>query len=194
MRAPPRLIVLSGGSGVGKSTLARELQQRLQPEPWLHFSVDTLLGCYPAAQLERANQHNDWSGIDVPALLRASHASLRALLQQGHRVIFDVVVMTERAARELLQALPDESPLLVQLHCDWEETRRRTLQRGDRSLAEAEQGFRQAGRHLEADLCLDSRAHDPAALAEVLRVALNAVDGSAWERNRRRYGFVPAQA
>lgn len=81
--ATPRLIVLTGGSGVGKSTLALHLQAALQPEVWLHFSVDTLLNCYPAAQLERANRHNDWAGIEVKTLLRSAYACLHVLVAQG---------------------------------------------------------------------------------------------------------------
>lgn len=188
--AKPRVIVLNGGSGVGKSTLAQQLQTALQPEVWLHFSVDTLLNCYPAAQLERANQHNDWTGIEVKTLLRSAYACLQVLIAQGHRVIFDVVVLSERGARELLQALPDTTPLLVELHCNWDETRRRTLARGDRSLAEAEHGFHHAGRQLEADLRLDSAAQEPAGLAQAVIAALahSAAEGGAWERNRRLLG------
>ena len=35
------VIVLNGGSSSGKSSIARQLQARLAPEPWLTFGVDT---------------------------------------------------------------------------------------------------------------------------------------------------------
>lgn len=185
----PRLIVLTGGSGVGKSTLARELQRELLPDCWLHYSVDTVLACYPAELQAQANQHNDWSGIDVKKLLRSSYAGLRVLLEQGHAVIFDAVVMTERAAGELVLSLPELPVLWVQLHCHWPELRRRTLARGDRSLAEAERGFHHADGHLEVDLRLNSGSQEPRPLALAVREALSRVHESegAWRRNQRRY-------
>lgn len=184
-----RLIVLMGGSGVGKSTLARELQQQLLPACWLHYSVDALLACYPADLRARANLHNDWSGIDVRTLLRSSYASLRLLLDQGHSVIFDVVVMSERAARELVNCLADIPALWVQLGCAWPELQRRTLARGDRSLAEAEGGFERAHGHLETDLQLDTGGQEAAALARAVRAALplRRASAAAWQRNCRRY-------
>ena len=47
-----RLIVIEGGSGTGKSSLAGSLQERFQPQQWLHFSVDTLLYCLPGSVLD----------------------------------------------------------------------------------------------------------------------------------------------
>src|ERR1700761_8913241 len=43
-----QLIVLNGGSSVGKSTIARCLQAVL-PEPWLTVGVDTLITALPMA-------------------------------------------------------------------------------------------------------------------------------------------------
>ena len=41
-----QVIVLNGGSSSGKSRLARSLQQVL-PEPWLTFSIDSLIEAMP---------------------------------------------------------------------------------------------------------------------------------------------------
>jgi chloramphenicol 3-O-phosphotransferase len=55
--------------------------------------------------------------------------------------------------------------LIVNLTCAWEEISRRTVSRGDRTLAEAEHGHRNASGHLEADLTLDSTTVSPEWLA-----------------------------
>ena len=181
-------MVVTGGSGTGKSTLARSLQDRLLPTQWLHFSVDTILYCLPPSILEMANGRNDWSLIDTRSVHRSAYACLAALLDDGNRVIFDCVVMTERGAKELLVALRAYHPVLIELTCSWEETRRRTIARGDRTLEEAERGFETAGRCLEPDYRVDTTQRDADDIARML------IDASrqqprhqAWEQNLARY-------
>ena len=86
----------------------------------------------------------------------ASHACTETLLGLGHRVIFDSVIVTERGAHNMLSRLSRFNPLLVELTCSWEMIRERTLARGDRTLAEAENGYRNAAGHLKAHLTFDS--------------------------------------
>jgi len=181
-----RLVVIEGCSGSGKSALARALQERLLPRQWLHFSVDTVLYCLPDSILDRVNRHNDWSSVDASGITRAAYGCLDALLAQGHSVLFECVVMTERRARELLEALRPHRPLLVRLTCSWDEVRRRTLARGDRTLEEAEHGFRTSGLHLVADRELDTTQRTPAALAEALAPFLEAAGHDGWERSLAR--------
>ncbi len=181
-----RLVVIEGCSGSGKSSLARALQERLLPQQWLHFSVDTVLYCLPGPILERANLHNDWSAVDMGGITRAAYGCLDVLLEQGHSVLFECVVMTERRSRELLGALRTHQPLLVRLTCPWEEIRRRTLARGDRTLEEAEHGFRHSGLHLAADLEVDTAQRTPAELAEALAPALASTAHDGWERSLAR--------
>src|SRR4030095_6738086 len=151
-----KLVVITGSSGVGKSTLARALQERLLPDRWLHFSVDTIFYCLPRSVVLRADQQNDWSLVDSRAIVSAAYACTRTLLDLGHRVIFDAVILTENGAKELLRAFDGLDPLLVELTCSWNEIERRTIARGDRTLAEAEHGYRNAGGYLKADHVFDS--------------------------------------
>lgn len=183
-----RLVVIEGCSGSGKSALAHALQERLLPRQWLHFSVDTVLYCLPGPILERANLHNDWSSVDTGAITRGAYGCLDALLAQGHSVLFECVVMTERRARELLGALRSHRPLLVRLTCAWDEIRRRTLARGDRTLEEAEHGFKTSGLHLVADFELDTTQRTPAELAEALAAFLETAGLNGWERSLARLG------
>jgi chloramphenicol 3-O-phosphotransferase len=186
----PNLVIICGGSGTGKSTLAQALQEELLPEIWLHFSVDAVLYCLPESLVQRANRKNDWSLIDVKSITRGAYACLRALLAEGHKILFDCVVSTEVGARNLLLALSDFRPVFVGLTCGWEETRRRTLGRGDRTLEEAEYGFRNANGHLDLDYAIDTTALPPQEIATRLIAGWREQrEHVAWHTNRIRYSL-----
>lgn len=150
------LIIISGGSGTGKSTLSKALQEALLPDTWLHFSVDSVLYCLPPSILDRANHKNDWSLIDPKLTGSSAYACAKTLLDAGHKVIFDCVILSEKGANAMLSAFQEYRPILVGLSCSWEETKRRTLARGDRTLDEAEQGFRNAAKHLRHDYTFET--------------------------------------
>jgi chloramphenicol 3-O-phosphotransferase len=168
------LIVISGGSGTGKSTLCRALQEALLPDVWLHFSVDSILYCLPQSILDCANQKNDWSSVDIQLICSSAYACVNVLLSSGHRVIFDSVVLTEKRGHAMQSAFQEHHPILVGLTCSWEEIKKRTLQRGDRTLAEAEYGFRNAGNHLPHDYSFETTNITPEVIASHLVQRLRA--------------------
>jgi chloramphenicol 3-O phosphotransferase len=163
-----KLIVITGSSGVGKSTLARALQEKLLPEQWLHFSADTLFYCLPRSTVLRVDHHNDRTLVDWKAITRSAHACVKTLLDQGHQIIFDTVIMTERGAQSLLSAFEGIEPLLIELTCSWEVIKARTLERGDRTLEEAEHGYKNAGGHLSAHHVFDTTRVSAEQIAEQL--------------------------
>jgi predicted kinase len=115
--APANLIVIIGGSGTGKTTLARALQERLLPAQLFHFSPDTFLYCLPKSIVDRADFANDWSVIDVKLISELAYRCARSALGAGRRVVFDCVVMSERGARRLLTAFAQNEPFLVRTTC-----------------------------------------------------------------------------
>jgi chloramphenicol 3-O phosphotransferase len=150
------LIVITGSSGVGKSSLAQALQEELLPDQWLHFSVDSLFYCLPRSIVLKVDKYNDRSLVDSKSIVRSAYACVRTLLDQGHKVIFDTVIMSETGAKRLLAAFAELDPILVELTCSWEEIKNRTLARGDRTLAEAEHGYENAGGHLKVHHTFES--------------------------------------
>jgi len=165
-----RLIIIIGGSGVGKSTLARALQEELLPNQWLHFSVDTIFYCLPRSIVAQVDQMNDRTLVDSKAIVTAAYECAGTLLSLGHRVIFDTVVISQTGAQNLLRAFDGLEPLIVQLSCSWEEIRGRTLVRGDRTLEEAEHGLKNAGPHLVAHLTFDTTSTSANSIAQQLAV------------------------
>ena len=151
-----RLIVITGSSGVGKSTLARALQEQLLPEHWLHFSVDTLFYCLPRSVIQKVDRDNDHSAVDAKAIVAATYACIRTLLGLGSKLILDAVILSEKGADELREACADFDPLFVDLTCALDEIKRRTRARGDRTMAEAEHGYRLAAGQLLAHHTLDT--------------------------------------
>lgn len=65
------------------------------------------------------------------------------------------VVLSERSARDRRGAIRAQG-LVVARTCSIEETRRRTNSRGDRTLEEAEHGYKHAGLYLDRDITVDT--------------------------------------
>jgi chloramphenicol 3-O phosphotransferase len=160
-----KLIILEGPSGSGKSSLSSALQESLLPLIWLSFSMDTLIYTLPPSVLHRCNTANDWSGVDGKAIGDAALRCLRALVECGNNVIFDLCIPSRQYADAFQSAVQDLSPVMVGVRCDWQEIERRTLQRGDRSLEEAERTFKQQHAFQSYDLVIDTTAIHPEAAA-----------------------------
>ncbi|RYD20685.1 MAG: hypothetical protein EOP88_14105 [Verrucomicrobiaceae bacterium] len=161
MTRSSKLIILEGPSGSGKSSLAAALQERLLPGVWLNFSMDTLIYTLPPSVLHRCNSANDWSGVDGKAIGAAALRCLRALVECGNNVIFDLCIPSRKYADAFLSDIQDLSAVLIGVRCDWPEIERRTLLRADRSIAEAERSFSHQHSFQSYDLVIDTTAISP---------------------------------
>ncbi len=164
---PPQVIILDGPSGAGKSTLAKALQDALLPTMWLHFSIDSIIYALPPSVLERCNTQNDWTGVDDDAIQAGAFACLNSLASNGNAVIFDAVIANRKRADQLLAAISDHRVAIIGVCCAWEEIKRRTLARGDRTLAEAEHSFVHSPTHFTYDFIVDTTATPPAEVAKI---------------------------
>ena len=173
----PSIIILDGPSGAGKSSISRAMQEALLPEVRLGFAMDTILYILPPSLLAECNTSNNWTRIP-PQVFTGGYASLRALADAGNPIIFDTSVFSPAAATELLNAVRGHSLAIVAVLCDWEEIERRTLQRGDRTVEEARQGFELAPKHLPYDLTINTTKFPPAEAAREIIAQLSALAAS----------------
>jgi len=167
-----QLIIITGSSGVGKSSVAKALQEQLLPEQWLHLSVDTIFYCLPGSVVQKVDQQNNHDAVDSKAIVAAAYACANSLLRLGHRVVFDAVILSEVGAQQLLRAFEGCERMIVTLTCPWEEIERRTRARGDRTLAEAEHGYRSTYSNLIADYSVDTATASPEQIAVQIATAI----------------------
>lgn len=151
-----KLIILEGPSGSRKSSLANALQESLLPAVWLSFSMDTLIYTLPPSVLHRCNTANDWSGVDGRAIGAAALRGLRALIEFGNNVIFDLCIPNSKYAETFQSEIRDLFPIKVGVRCDWQELERRTLLRADRSLEEAKRTFSNPYPFQDYDFVIDT--------------------------------------
>jgi chloramphenicol 3-O phosphotransferase len=133
-----RIVVLNGGSSSGKSTIARCLRSRL-PEPWLTFSVDTLMDAMPPrlwgsrSGIEVASDGQITVGPAIRVLRSAWLQGVAAIAHAGVGIILDEVFLEGAAARERWRVALDGQPVLwVGVRCDPRVATAREVARGDR--------------------------------------------------------------
>jgi chloramphenicol 3-O phosphotransferase len=175
-----KLIILEGPSGSGKSSLSTALQEALLPKMWLSFSMDTLIYTLPPSVLRRCNTVNDWSGVDGRAIGAAALRCLRVLIECGNNVIFDLCIPSRQYADVFQSDIKDLSPVIVGVRCAWQEIERRTLDRADRSIEEAERTFKNQHAFQRYDLVINTTEISPeVAATDCLASFLHLLNGSA---------------
>ena len=134
-----RIILLNGASSSGKSTLARDLQARLD-EPFWHFSIDHLNAANVLPEARIRSGEFVWSALRE-SFFEGFHRCLPALAEAGNNLVVEHIVETAAWRDRLLRLLARFDVFFVGVHCPLPELERRERERGDRRVGEAKVDF-----------------------------------------------------
>lgn len=123
-----KIIFLNGVSSSGKSSLAKELQRRLE-EPFLHLQLDAFIEMLPRLD----------DGDLFMRMVSGMNRCIAAMSDAGNNLIVDHVVIEKVWLDQCLDLLRDRYVLFVGLHCSLEE-----LERRERTRDARRQGFARA--------------------------------------------------
>lgn len=121
------IVLLNGPSSAGKSTLSRELQERLEGS--VIISIDDYMTTDP-----RETIYED----DIYEIMPAMCRDIKEYVRKGKTVIIDHAITSERIYDMFLDAAKEGDALTVKVVCDIEILRQRELARGDRCPGSAE--------------------------------------------------------
>lgn len=128
---PLKVILLNGASSSGKSTLAKSLQNYIidnKKEEYIIISIDDFLDM----TINEPIYEDDVFEIS-PLLCQ----NVLSILKNGHGVIVDHVITSERIYRQLTEALKEYVLIMVQVTCPLNELEKREKGRGDRYIGSA---------------------------------------------------------
>lgn len=169
----PLIIVLNGTSSSGKTSIARELQNRA-PFVLLNYSIDNVLYSLPRSSIDRMIEGTPLVGVDYSTLVRGYYGCVQQLALAGLNLVIDNAITTRAHATMLVDAISGRDTLLVGLSCSPEVLAEREEQRGDRRRGLAAQQYPNVHRWLEYDVMIDTAASDPASAAKTILDALAA--------------------
>lgn len=168
------IIYLNGTSSAGKSTLACELQKKLD-QPIFYFSIDTLLYSLPPQiikSIEGKQPHP--APINWAEIFQGYFDCIAALHKSGNTVIADCPVYSESIFSFYQKALQHiDGKFIFGVICPLETLKQREVDRKDRAIGLAEKQFEGIHKYLTYDLAMDSSQHDISAMAEELMKVLN---------------------
>lgn len=181
------LIIISGTSSSGKSTVCQELQKKLG-DGWLNFSTDGYLGmlgdkffdlhphneqvCVPN-DICYAKQHQDGSYEIVPGkwcskLYATIPHALVSLVAQDFNIIVDSFITTIDEFNTYNLALKQYNPLFVYLYASEKTIAQREEKRGDRLQGSALHWLKQFNYQAYCDLCIDTQTNDPLSICDTI--------------------------
>lgn len=187
MDSQPKIIILNGVSSVGKSTLAKAVQE-LSRMPFLHVSLDAFLATIPAHLFD----HPDGitfrtldadgppitkvtTGPVVDRMLRGIPAAVAALASAGNNIIVDEVFFRGGEAEAYRRALTDFDLSFVGLRAPLDIVEARERTRGDRDIGLARWQFDRVHDGQDYDLEIDTGETGALESARTLCAILNLV-------------------
>ena len=148
------IIYLNGTSSSGKTTLATWIQAN-SSHIFFYYSIDTLLECMPARELEPIRKSAKNPRIDWDNLWNSDFRSARSMVDSGLDLILDCPLYDIRA--DLYKKhIEGNSTISVFLDCPLEELKRRESERGDRWVGLAEYQVSRVRSAIHHDLTFDS--------------------------------------
>jgi chloramphenicol 3-O phosphotransferase len=140
-----KIILISGTSSSGKSTLAKGLQKSLV-DPFLHLQLDSYIEMLPRT--------DDWEMFQ--RMVRGLNRSVAVMTEEGNNLIVDHVLIDNAWLEQLLELLGERYVLFVGLHCPLDELERRESKRDTRRQGFARQQFNNIHANKIYDLKLDT--------------------------------------
>ena len=185
MSRPPHVIILNGVGSVGKTTVARALQQ-VVARPFLHVAMDAFVDMMPARLFgdpegmvfETIRDQGKpavaiYSGPVMARLLRGMRHAIAAMAAQGNNLIVDDVMMGEGEGREYNDLLSGYRLRLVGLFAPLDVLEQRERDRSDRKPGLARWQFDRVHRDLTYDLEIDTVRLTPLQAAHRIRSAFD---------------------
>lgn len=144
------IIFLNGCSSSGKSTIAKAIQH-LSEKPWLLLGIDTFFHMMPSKHVgfgEKANEGYHFipgqdeegpimhiqTGPFGNAVAQSIPKVVQALANDGHNLIVDEVLFTDKELENYARALVANAVYFIGVMCDLKTMQEREILRGDRAL------------------------------------------------------------
>jgi len=185
-----KIIYLNGPSSSGKTTLAKFLQNSFS-EPYLHVSIDKIIGFMPA-------KINNWEGGDSPLgfswkedtdpaghpvyhiqagpfakkIVRTLKDIAILLASQGYNLVIDDVAFGADQVEEWKEALKDFTVLYVGVVTPLDILEERERNRGNRQIGSARAQYNQVHENVSYDLEINTHKHNSAENVEIIKEAL----------------------
>ncbi len=168
------LIFLNGPSSSGKTSLARELQDRLDGY-FLYFGIDAFIEMMPAKSncLDGTLECDGfyWKDVELPngeagklvvsgdygrKIEDSFRIAVKALLECGNNLIVDNVVDGSREMLVWKNLLPDYDCCYIGVFCSLEKLIEREKARGERALGSAAEQYFRTHEGIEYDISVDT--------------------------------------
>lgn len=158
--SPGKIIILNGASSSGKTTILRELQNRMDG-PYLDAGIDRFIWMLPKRYLDRP-LWDDVLGLATQAgnvglrLFSGMHCAIRELALCGNNVIADHVLVEPAWLKQCASLFCELPAYLVGVRCPLDVLEERERSRKDRTLGQARAQYPLVHRHAVYDLELDT--------------------------------------
>lgn len=197
MTTPGHVIFLNGPSSVGKTSIARALQDRLS-EPYLHMALDTFLSMFPARFAQTSGSSDETPSAPdrdptlaiyltpvAKRLISGYHHAAAACALTGNHLIIDHVLLERQWLEECVALLAPVSVFFVGIHCPLAQLEARERARGDRTAGLARAQLACVHTHQIYDLELDtSLAGAQACATRIVQAMQHPPMPSAFQRLR----------